>query len=216
MEPDVTSDVRRLVIVLATLMVAFGGFLLWRGLGLVNDLEDLNNDVANLSAAYESAREDDPTLPPAEEVIDEPAPRDGIDGRDGRDGRDGVDGRDGQSPPCLLLITRCVGATGPPGRPPTDAEVYAQVLAYLTANPPPPGEDGADGSDSTVPGPQGPQGPGPTDEQIAAAVERYCSAHDNCRGPAGPPGPAGPRCDPGETRVRVKIQGDDFLLCKAA
>lgn len=36
-----------------------------------------------------------------------------------------------------------------------------------------------------VPGPQGPQGPGPSDDQIAVAVERYCAAN-GCMGPAGP------------------------------
>lgn len=43
-------------------------------------------------------------------------------------------------------------------------------------------------------GPQGPDGdPGraPTEEEIAAAIDEYCSAHNSCIGPAGATGPAG-------------------------
>lgn len=43
-------------------------------------------------------------------------------------------------------------------------------------------------------GPQGPDGdPGraPTTEEIAAAVEAYCAAHDSCRGTAGARGATG-------------------------
>lgn len=53
-----------------------------------------------------------------------------------------------------------------------------------------PGQNGRDGA----------AGPGPTDDQLAAAVVSYCSAHDNCAGPAGgsgSPGPTGPPGAPG-------------------
>lgn len=197
-----TTEIRRLVIVLACLVLALVVFMTWRGLLLAADVSDLHDDLANLSAAYEEARVDDPQLPPAEDVIDEPAPRDGIDGTDGRDGRDG---RDGLTPSCMLLLTQCVGAQGPEGRPPTDEEISAAVVAYLAANPP------AGGGEGTV----GPAGPGPTDAQIDAAIERYCATHGDCRGPQGPQGEPGTRCDPGFALVTIKIQGDDYLLCKA-
>lgn len=46
------------------------------------------------------------------------------------------------------------------------------------------------------PGEQGAQGPGPTDAQVQAAVDAYCEAHDQCRGPQGEKGEKG---DTGET-----------------
>lgn len=42
-----------------------------------------------------------------------------------------------------------------------------------------------------VEGPQGDRGPGPTDEQIAEAVEAYCALHNGCAGPAGVAGKDG-------------------------
>lgn len=55
-----------------------------------------------------------------------------------------------------------------------------------------PGKDGINGTNGAV----GPAGPGPTDDQIADAIAAYCNAHDQCRGPAGPPGLNAPPLDP--------------------
>lgn len=62
---------------------------------------------------------------------------------------------------------------GEPGPPPSAEQVAAAVEAYLTANPPAPGEPGEDGED----GAQGPPGPGPAPEDIAAAVQAYIEEH---------------------------------------
>lgn len=43
----------------------------------------------------------------------------------------------------------------------------------------------------------GPPGPAPTAEEIAAAVEAYCDAHDGCKGPQGAPGKNGVNGTPG-------------------
>ncbi len=149
-----TSDIRRLVIILGVLLFVFGAFSLWKILDLSNGQERLESDLANLAAAYEQARMEDPELPPAEDVIDDPAPRDGIDGadgrdgRDGKDGRDGVDGEDGQdgiTPACWFEQSQCVGPAGPAGADGIDGEDGAPGLAG------PQGEAGATGA-------QGPRG----------------------------------------------------------
>lgn len=73
----------------------------------------------------------------------------------------------------------------------------------------PAGPAGRDGADSTVAGPKGDQGqqgergPGPTDAQVAAAVEAWCTARGDCAGPVGPAGPAGPQGPPGVMRPGV-------------
>jgi hypothetical protein len=115
------------------------------------------------------------------------------------------------------------GPVGPRGPAPTAAQISAAVatvlasdpelaepniatavVAYLQANPPPPGQPGrppTDGeigvavaafcSDGACRGTAGDRGPGPTDEQIATAVATYCDARGECRGVAGQDGAAG-------------------------
>ncbi len=143
-----TGEVRRLAIILGALMAVFAALAVRVVLDLTSDVDSLQSDVSSLAVAYEDAREDDPELPPAEEIVETPVSlvpgEPGRDGEDGRDGVDGEDGVDGQSPECLLTITRCVGATGAQGE-----------QGPAGAN----GVDGVDGQDSTVPGPTGPQGP---------------------------------------------------------
>jgi hypothetical protein len=75
----------------------------------------------------------------------------------------------------------CKGPAGKDAPPPSDEQVAtavqaflpAAVAAYFTANPPPSGPAGPSGS----PGPQGPKGDGPTQDQIAAAVNDYFTQH---------------------------------------
>jgi hypothetical protein len=88
---------------------------------------------------------------------------------------------------------------------PSKTQVTAAVHAFCSAGacrgssgtPGPEGRPGASGSSGASgapgqPGASGAAGPGPTDDQIAAAVAAYCTAHGNCTGPAGPTGSAGP------------------------
>ena len=77
------------------------------------------------------------------------------------------------------------GATGTPGRPPTQAEVSAAVAAYLRANPPP-------------------RGRAPTMAEIITAVSGYLTQNPP---PAGPAGAKGDEGDPGETGA-TGPQGD--------
>jgi hypothetical protein len=68
----------------------------------------------------------------------------------------------------------------------------------------------------------GPPGDPATDEQVQAAVDNFCAAHNDCAGPpgepgpAGPAGPAGPVCPAGYTPIDVKIPSSPeltFLIC---
>lgn len=89
----------------------------------------------------------------------------------------------------------------------TRAQIADRVFAYLRANPPQngapgapgakgpsgvagqPGTPGADGAPGQ-PGPQGQPGPGPTDAQVAEAVEDYCQKN-SCKGEPGEEGQPG-------------------------
>lgn len=68
------------------------------------------------------------------------------------------------------------------------------------------GSPGASGSSGAA-GSQGPAGPGPTDDQIAAAVAAYCTAHGNCTGPAGPAGSTGPTGPAGRGVASIDCKG---------
>lgn len=57
-----------------------------------------------------------------------------------------------------------------------DDRVYEAIAVYLTANPPPAGQDGADGQDGTD-GAQGDPGPPPTGAEIRAQVDAYFEDH---------------------------------------
>jgi hypothetical protein len=69
-----------------------------------------------------------------------------------------------------------------PGRPPTAAEIATATTDYLTAHSAqfsgPAGTAGTSGKDAT-------------NAQVAAAVDAYCSAHNNCAGQAGKDGKDG-------------------------
>ena len=140
---------------LAVAMLAVGAMLavvvVLMVLRLGDRVESTEAEMRDLAAAYEKARERQPGLPPAEDIVEGvelPPSVQGERGPAGRDGRDavavdGIDGRDGAdgfTPPCYFLPTQCVGADGRDGVDGTD------------------GRDGADGADSTVPGPKGDQG----------------------------------------------------------
>jgi hypothetical protein len=79
------------------------------------------------------------------------------------------------------------------GRPPTDAEVTAAVVAFCGVNNcrGDRGFDGNDGINGTN-GTNGADGPGPTDQQVADAVTVFCTANNNCVGPKGDKGDRGP------------------------
>lgn len=80
----------------------------------------------------------------------------------------------------------CRGPEGAPGAPGQNA----------TGAPGPSGVPGADATGAPgapgAAGPDGPQGPPPTDQQVADAVNNFCSTRNNCQGPEGPQGPQGP------------------------
>ncbi|HEY9352975.1 MAG TPA: hypothetical protein VIP28_06990 [Nocardioides sp.] len=92
-----------------------------------------------------------------------------------------------------------------------------------------PGADGTDGTSGTdgTDGADGAPGPGPTDEQIAAAVEAYC-ADGKCRGEKGEKGdagadgkdatftPSGMDCPDGERVSGVHLLADGSLTVSCA
>jgi hypothetical protein len=132
------------------------------------------------------------------------------------------------------LPTAVTGAAGPPGPGPTDAQIALAVGAYCDTHGDCKGTpsrtevaaavkafcasgvcDGSRGPSgaSGQPGATGAQGPGPTDAQIADAVAAYCSAHNQCTGPAGPsgpPGPSGASGEPGRGILSIDCQGPPF------
>lgn len=71
------------------------------------------------------------------------------------------------------------GASGAPGRAPTQAEVSAAVSVYLKDNPPP-------------------EGRAPTMAEIITAVSGYLQEHPPAAGPAGPAGEKGDKGDQGD------------------
>lgn len=91
------------------------------------------------------------------------------------------------------------------------------------------GADGTDGTDGTdgADGSDGAPGPGPTDEQIAAAVEAYC-ADGKCKGESGRDGadgadgkdatftPSGMDCPEGERVNGVHLLADGSLTVSCA
>jgi hypothetical protein len=166
----------------------------------------------------------EPEVPPPEDVVNgaEIRPR-GEQGEPGEAGEPGDPPSDAQIAAAVDAYCDLNGCTGPSGPEPNSLQVAAAVVTYCdnrgecrgptgetgdvgTAGPD--GSDGVDGQDGSdgASGSDGQQGPGPTNEQIAAAVESYCAAHGGCRGPAGAdgedsdvPGPQGPQGEPGPT-----------------
>lgn len=76
-------------------------------------------------------------------------------------------------------------------------EVKAIVRDVYSSNPPAPGATGPMG-------PMGEQGPGPTDDQVLAALVKFCST-GVCQGPRGEPGPSGPPGPPGPPGPAVTV-----------
>lgn len=109
------------------------------------------------------------------------------------------------------------------GVSPTNTQVAAAVALYCNAQGEcrgPSGDDGRDGRPGDEgqagepgspgeTGPQGPQGPPPSDAQVFAAVQSYCSTRNECRGPEGPTGPAGPKGDQGVSISSVECDSED-------
>lgn len=118
-------------------------------------------------------------------------------------------------------------------QPPTRSQITAAVAAYLVTNPPDDGAPGrglvtaalddcdvrfsyTDGTSMTV-GPicgrDGADAPPVTDEQIDAAVARYCEARNGCRGSEGPQGAAGPQGPEGPAGYPSSITLADGQRC---
>lgn len=118
-----------------------------------------------------------PKQPPPQQIIAQAGPQ----------GPQGVPGATGPGPSDAQVQAAVVAyLTVHPiaGQPPTDAQIAAVVAVYMAQHPAPAG-------------PPGPAGPGPSDAQIADAVAVWQSAHpvvapSGPSGPSGPPGPAGP------------------------
>lgn len=147
----------------------------------------------------------------------------------------GVQGPAGPGPTNAQVLT-AVGhyfAEHPPKPPVSAAQITAQaasfVAKYLRAHPAPKGDTGASGS----PGATGVPGPGPSDQQIAAAVQDYLpaavavylAANPPASGPAGSTGPEGPQGSqgpqgspgvdgsPGRGITHVNVQRQDDGSC---
>lgn len=131
---------------------------------------------------------------------------------------------EGQKPTTEQVTTAVAGiyAANPPapGRPPTAAEIASGVSAYCaggackgekgdTGSAGPTGPAGPTGetgepclpSNPDCRGPQGPTGEdaaNPTQEQIEAAVAKFCTDNPNSCAPEGPPGQNGTNGEPGQ------------------
>lgn len=139
----------------------------------------------------------------AEDISESPEVVSGEPGADGQDGEDGQDGAPGPAPSVAQVQAgvRAVLAQNPGlvGEP-----LNTAVAAWLTANPPSPGEPGraATGAEILVavqtvcadaacvgePGEDGQDAPPVTDEQVQAQVAAYCDARGECRGEPGSAG----------------------------
>lgn len=104
----------------------------------------------------------------------------------------GAQGKPGPTPACMLLPSKCVGATGKLG--PAG----------------PAGKDGKDGKD----GPQGEQG---VEGPIGQAGQTGPEGPQGPGGPAGPAGPQGPQGTPGEdVETKCTAAGGTFKIIKVS
>lgn len=135
-------------------------------------------------------------------------------------------------------------AAHPPaaGQDATPAQIAAAVAAYLTANPPQPGrpptvDEIANAANAYLAAHpdsfRGQPGASASDQQVADAVQTYCSNHSGCAGstgpsgaqgepgatgpsgPSGPPGPPGPVCDDTHhsAEVTAGLPPQTFMAC---
>ncbi len=192
------------VVVLGSLLVAG---LIWQVLSLMatdeasrRDRDDLREQIGVLAgevdAQHQAAQENRERCEQADGCTPAPVPTPPA-------GPRGLPGESVTGPP---------GPAGPPGRTvvgPRGPRGFTGLDGEDSTVPGPAGPAGRDGADSTVAGPKGDQGqtgergPGPTDAQVAAAVEAWCTARGDCAGPVGPAGPAGPQGPPGVMRPGV-------------
>ena len=97
------------------------------------------------------------------------------------------------------------GPAGPPGRPPTQAEIQKEINAYFIQNPISPAKISdtqiaqfvdkylKENPPSVVPGPPGPP---PTDAQVYSAVQKWAHAHPSPAGGSASGGPSKPQVSP--------------------
>lgn len=118
-----------------------------------------------------------------------------------------------KAPKVSTITNNIVGKKGDPGRVDYDT-IYNFIDNRLASYPIP--QDGRDGRDSTVPGQKGDKGdPGlnATPAQIQAAVEAYCTAHNNCAGAQGDRGSTGRtvfiRTNPETGKQECQYAGDE-------
>lgn len=203
---------------LAVALLAVGAVWLW---GMQGDRERLADDLAasgrrvdDLGAAVTKLSGQVDTLggqPSVELRHDEQGPKPvDVPGPQGPEGKTGPPPSNTQVRAAVAAYCGTHGCTGPTGPAPTATQVAAAVAAYCDSRGRCQGPAGAAGTpgatgpagDAGTAGETGPQGPAPSGDQIAAAVDTYCTTHDGCRGPAGAdgqPGPAGATGDPGPT-----------------
>lgn len=170
-----------------------------------------------------------PVVPNAQEIIKDIERQGPVDvtkvGPPGPPGPIGATGPAGPppSPAAVQAAVNLYCSTGRcDGQSPSSAEVSAAVAAYCDAR----GEcrgprgdagkngaNGVDGKDGVnglngADGAPGPQGPPPSDAQVLAAVQNYCSGQPggSCEGPKGDIGPQGPS---GVVRVNDQCQPED-------
>lgn len=230
-EESKDGKTRKILLLSLVLFVCFFAVLGISAWNVFGDARDSANQGLTLAEQVKAACEDPNQAASleicntADEVIEDapstvtgeagPQGETGDTGETGSQGPPGDDGEDGP-PPSNSQVQRAVAlfcstgrCNGADGRNATASQVALAVRTYCNSNGEcrgpagTPGTDGNDGaSGATGPeGQQGPQGPGPTDGQILAAVEAYCSSNNGCRGPQGEPGTDGDDGATGETGV---------------
>lgn len=185
-------------VLIMVLLMGIGGWLIYdavkgqaeRGTNLAQQVKDAcsdptidTHDLGALCRTADDVVEQTPTI---------------IEGTKGDKGDQGNPGKPGPPPSNLAVagaVARfCSGGAcdGKDGKNATAAQVAQAVARFCTSRGDcvgPPGADGADGTNGT----NGSDGPPPTDAQVQAAVNSYCSQESNpCQGPKGDPGDPAP------------------------
>ena len=150
-------------------------------LRLGDRIEQTDAEMRDLAAAYEAAREQQPSLPTADEIIDGIEVPPGVKGDRGPAGRDGRDGRDGITPDCYFTPLRCVGEPGPVGPAGPAGPQGEQGERGPQGEPGPAGAQGEPGPAGPA-GEPGPPGPGPQSFSFSFANRTYTCTDSNADG----------------------------------